>query len=250
MTVDVHAHLGHWSFPIADLSASDLVSQMDRWKIDKTIISSSRAVRYDFITGNKELAMVLHAEERLFGYITVNLHYPEESLAQIRTYGTDNPEGRARRFVGVKIHPMIQQKRFDTNAGFRIAEAAFMADLPILIHTFGSERETPLQVLPVLRRFPNLKIILAHAGGFDWYLANEIANAGSHVYAEICSSCTTGDKLLQLIGNFGDDRVLFGTDTTLFHPGYALGMVEEAIPDASSRSRLMGDNAQELFRLP
>jgi len=249
MVVDVHGHVGHWSFPTSDLGRDDLIAQMDRWGIDITVVSSSMAVRYDFIEGNRWLDGELSPTDRLLGYVTVNLHYPKESVGQINYYGNKRTgDGRAS-FVGVKIHPMIQNKRFDSRAGLQIAEAALEYDLPILIHTYGSERETPKQVLPVLQEFPELKVILAHAGGFDWHLAMDIAGSGPNVYAEICSSCTSSDKLVQLIDAFGARRVLFGTDTTLFHPGYALGMVHDAKLDQKVLQLLMGRNAIELFDL-
>lgn len=248
MVIDVHGHLGRWSFPMDDPGPEDLTAMMDRLGIDRCILSSSRALRYDLEGGNRELSGSLRSGGRLFGYITANLHYPEESIAGIGALEGERKDTGQARFVGVKIHPMIQNRRFDTPAGFRVARRAHESGLPILIHTFGSPMETPRQVLPVLREIPDLRIILAHAGGFDWHLAADMAAAGENLYAEICSSCTSPDKLLQLIEAFGDRRVLFGTDATLFHPGYALGMVRDADLPEGSLSRLMGENALDLFR--
>lgn len=247
MVIDVHAHLGHWYFPISEMTPSDLLLQMDRFGIDCTVVSSSLALRYDFIRGNRELAESLDFTTRILAYVTVNLHYPQESIDQIRSYKDFRDGMGLRRFIGVKIHPMIHNKRFDSKAGLLVAEAAFSADMPILIHTYGSERETPRQVLPVLREFPDLKIILAHAGGLDWHLAADIAGAGTNVFAEISSSCSSPDKVLQLTEAFGSHRVLFGTDTSLFHPGYALGMVHDTPLSNVDRDLIMGGNALQLF---
>jgi predicted TIM-barrel fold metal-dependent hydrolase len=249
MVIDVHAHLGHWYFPISEMTPSDLLRQMDRFGIDCTLVSSSLALRYDFVRGNRELAESLVSTSRILAYVTVNLHYPHESIDQIHAYKDYRDSMGMRRFVGVKIHPMIHNKRFDTKAGLLVAEAALQADLPILIHTYGSERETPRQILPVLREFPDLKIILAHAGGLDWHLAADIADSGPHVYAEISSSCSSPDKVLQLLDAFGSDRVLFGTDTTLFHPGYALGMVQDTPLSEAQRVQVLGGNALQLFSI-
>ena len=249
MVIDVHAHLGHWYFPISEMTPSDLLRQMDRFGIDCTLVSSSLALRYDFIRGNRELAESLVSTSRILAYVTVNLHYPHESIDQIHAYKDYRDSMGIRRFVGVKIHPMINNKRFDSKAGFLVAEAACPADMPRLLHTDGSERETPRQILPVLQEFPDLKIILAHAGGLDWHLATDIADSGPHVFAEICSSCSSPDKILQLMDAFGSNRVLFGTDTTLFHPGYALGMVQDAPLSNEERVRILGGNALQLFSI-
>ncbi len=244
MIIDVHGHLGHWSFPLKQMTAQELLQQMDNYGIDLTIVSSSLAVRYDFMEGNALLAASLPQTPRIKGYVTVNLNYPQESVREIHRY-LDFTERNV--FVGIKIHPMMNRQRFDTKAGLLIAQAAALCNAPILIHTYGSEIETPRQVLAAVERFPSLKIILAHSGGFDWQLAMEIADASEHLYAEISSSCSTPDKLLQLVDAFGQQRVLFGTDSTLFHPAYSLGMVDDAKLPPSILKNIMGMNAQRLF---
>jgi uncharacterized protein len=248
MIIDVHGHLGHWSFPLAQMSAEELIQQMDAFGIDQTFVSSSLAVRYDFVEGNALLASTLPRTPRIKGYVTVNLNYPRESIQEIHRYLDPEAQGRGV-FVGIKIHPMMNRQRFDTRSGLLIAQAAADCDAPILIHTYGSELETPKQVLAAVERHPDLKIILAHSGGFDWQLAMDIADASEHLYAEISSSCSSPDKILQLLEAFGQQRVVFGTDTTLFHPAYSLGMVEDANLPPAVRHDIMGLNAARLFGL-
>ena len=248
MIIDVHGHLGHWSFPLAQMSAEELVQQMDAFGIDQTFVSSSLAVRYDFMEGNSFLADTLPSTPRIKGYVTVNLNYPQESIHEIHRY-LDPGKSERKLFVGIKIHPMMNRQRFDTRSGLLIAQAAADCDAPILIHTYGSELETPRQVLAAVERFPSLKIILAHSGGFDWQLAMDLACASEHLYAEISSSCSSPDKILQLLEAFGQLRVLFGTDTTLFHPAYSLGMVEDAKLSPAVYYDIMGFNAVRLFNL-
>ena len=93
MVIDVHGHLGRWSFPMDDPGPEDLTAMMDRLGIDRCILSSSRALRYDLEGGNRELSGSLRSGGRLFGYITANLHYPEESIAGI---GVLEGKGRTR----------------------------------------------------------------------------------------------------------------------------------------------------------
>ena len=247
MVIDAHGHLGHWSFPVHSLTTNELITQMDQYGIDCTIVSSSLAVRYDITTGNAQLYEELQQYPRIKGYVTVNLNYPKESIAELNRY-FDNRHNNTL-FVGVKIHPMMNQRRFDSITGLLIAEAIAAFDVPILIHTYGSDMESPHQIVEVIKRFPNLKIILAHSGGFDWHLAQHIAHMSDTVYAELCSSCTSSDKVHDLITSFGPHRVLFGTDTTLFHPSFALGMVKEAQLKEEVSALIMGENAKKIFRL-
>ncbi|NCB03660.1 MAG: hypothetical protein EOM67_16130 [Spirochaetia bacterium] len=169
MVIDAHGHLGHWSFPVESLSSEGLIKQMDQYNIDYTIVSSSLAVRYDIKGGNEELHTELKKHPRLKGYVTVNLHYPKESIYELYKYLDMSHSERL--FIGVKIHPMMNNLRFDSSSGMLIAKAINDLDVPVLIHTYGSEIESPKQVVEVMKHFEHLKIILAHSGGFDWQLA-------------------------------------------------------------------------------
>jgi predicted TIM-barrel fold metal-dependent hydrolase len=230
------------------MSGQKLIHQMDQYGIDYTIVSSAFAVRYDMKEGNAQLYQELKRFPRIKGYVTVNLNYPKESIEELHTYFGKQREENL--FVGVKIHPMMTHHRFDTPEGLKIAEVIASYDVPILIHTYGSEIESPLQVVKVLERYQNLKIILAHSGGFDWNLATSIASVSNTLFAEICSSCTSSDKLKDLIEAFGPNRVIFGTDTTLFHPSYSLGMVEDAQLETEVYRQVMGENARRLCNIP
>ncbi len=247
MIIDVHGHLGHWSFPVEEMSSEKLIAQMDHYGIDYTIVSSALAVRYDITRGNRKLYQELKRFPRIKGYVTVNLNYPKESIDELHTYFGQHQEEPL--FVGVKIHPMMNHHRFDTKEGMKIAEAIAFYDVPILIHTYGSEIESPLQVVKVLEKYNTLKIILAHSGGFDWTLATSIASVSDSLFAEICSSCTSSDKLNALIEAFGSQRVLFGSDTTLFHPSFSIGMVEDAHLEPNVYRQIMGENAKRLFTI-
>lgn|GEM_PF-6332211 len=94
----------------------------------------------------------------------------------------------------------------------------------------------------MVKHFPQIKIILAHTGGYDWHVKMDIAGISDTMYAELCSSCTSADKVLPLIK-------ACGTDTILFHPGYALGMVADAHLDAQTLRFVMGINVQKIFQL-
>lgn len=243
MIVDIHGHLGRWYFPTDDVTAEEAEKTLQHNGVDLLIVSSSYALRYDFIEGNRRLAEAIHDHHRLKGYIALNPNYPKESIAEIAKY-SDNPD-----FVGVKIHPEISKHRLDTVEGLEISRAIASSGLPLLIHTFGSEEETPFQVLKPLEKNPDMKIILAHSGGFDWYLAQNISEASQNLYSEICCSCTCPQKIEQLIGSFGENRVLFGSDFTLFDEAYSLGMAKDADLTSEQRRKLMGANAVKLFGL-
>ncbi|MFA7229715.1 MAG: amidohydrolase family protein [Victivallaceae bacterium] len=122
---------------------------------------------------------------------------------------------------GIKIHPEYQQFSFDEERLFPIWEACIEHNLFVLTHT-GNDinfpppaRSNPRQLAAFHRRFPELKLVLAHLG--SWGMWNEVSEqlAGLPVYFDLAFTVgyLSQEDLLRLIRQLGTDRVLFGTDS-------------------------------------
>lgn len=245
MVIDVHNHLGRWAFPSADTDSAWLLERMKALGVDRSIISSSKALYYDFREGNEDLAGTLSITDGLFGYVAVNLNYKKDSIGEIEKYSGDP------RFVGIKTHPMINRRALDSLTGMHIMEAAASRDLPVLVHTHSnSELESPRHLVRVLNTFPELPVIVGHSGGDDWLAAAELIPLSDNVYFEFSCSCTTPDKVLYFLEEAGEDRLLFGTDANLFVTEYSMGLLEGLGLSAGTLAKLMGLNAQKLFPFP
>jgi hypothetical protein len=94
--IDVHCYHGKWGFPIFEMTTADVLAQMERAHVEKAILMSSRAIQYDLVAGNAELADAIAPHSALYGYVYINMHYPEASLAEMEKYL------RSDKFVGVK----------------------------------------------------------------------------------------------------------------------------------------------------
>ncbi len=245
MRIDAHAHLGKWYFPIDELSSEKMRESMNLLGVDVTIVSHSLALTYDICEGNQVLATILEKHPgSILGYVTVNLNYPEESVVEMRKYlnGT-------RGFVGVKVHPLLNDRRFDTREGRIIAEAAAELDAPVLIHTFGSDIESPRHAAAVARKVPELRIILGHMGGFSWSDGIQAAEECDRIWMEICSTANEPAKIEESVRIIGPERLLMGTDSTLFLPEYNWGQLWDADIDPRHKDMIAGLNAAGLFGL-
>jgi uncharacterized protein len=248
MLVDVHAHYGRWPYPEALVSAGEMVAAMRRYGISYTFVSSTLAIYYDFVDGNRETAEAIRDFPELLAYVTVNLNYLEESLAEIGRYL--GPEKRGGdQFVGIKGHPLTNHRHFETPGGMAITRAAAQYGVPILIHTLSSPVESPWHVVPAAKAYPGVPIILGHMGGDTWWEGVRVGQQSPNLYLEICSSYTDPNKLRAGIDGVGAERVLFGTDSTMFDPAHMLGAMEDAELTSDERTLVMGANAQRLFNL-
>ena len=123
---------------------------------------------------------------------------------------------------GVKLHPDIQRFAADDPRIMPVYEICEAKGLPVLVHTgdYRYDFSNPPRIAHILRTFPKLNFVGAHFGG--WSVWDKAAKTLSG-FDNICVDCSSsmnylGDsKSKELIGVWGEDRVLFGTDYPLWH---------------------------------
>ena len=154
---------------------------------------------------------------------------------------------------GIKLHPDFQKFAIDDERAFSIYEAA-EGRLPILFHTgdFRYEYSNPARLARVLDRFPKLLAIGAHFGGWsEWDEAARVL-AGRGVYVDTSSSlyAVPPEHARELIGCFGADHVLFGTDYPMWDPGEELARVAQIGLSPEETEMIMHGNAERLLGIP
>ena len=117
-----------------------------------------------------------------------------------------------------------------------------------MVHTGpGIPFALPSLCIPAARKYPNLKIILAHAG---W----GIVSAEAQVAASVCgnlyleTSWCLGENIRWMISTIGADRVMFGADLPSNVPvEIAKYKALDLEPDVYDQ--VMGGTAMEVFNL-
>ena len=238
MIIDVHGHAGPWFFS-TDVGAVELnLGLMDRYGIDRQIVSASEAVTYDMVSGNRWMAEVLASQPRLLGYVVVNPNDLGTAARELEKY---QPTGR---FVGVKVHTTYPGHPLLSPAVRDALGLAADAGLPVLVHTWD---DTVLGLVDVLERFPELRVIAGHMGGPAWRSAVEAARRSDRLYLEPCCSITDRGKFRYALDRVSLDQMLFGTDSTLIDPAIAMGVVLEADLTDDEYDHVMWRNAARLF---
>lgn len=238
MIIDVHAHWGPWFFTM-DVAEANLAT-MDRYGIDRAIVSATESVIYDAPAGNRALAARLERQDRLLGYVTVNPRRLREAAADLRAY---LPGGR---FVGVKIHtdytgsPVGSPQLRD--ALTLVAETG----RPALVHTWGA---SVLDLARLCLDIPGLRVIAGHMGADGFRHAIEAANACDRLYLEPCWSHAPAGRIAEVVSAVDPAQLLFGTDATLIDPSSAYGAVAAAGLTREIAERIAWRNATDLFGL-
>ncbi|MEG0570177.1 MAG: amidohydrolase family protein [Oscillospiraceae bacterium] len=145
--------------------------------------------------------------DKFIGFATLhpNMQNPEAEIERIIERG----------FKGVKLHPDFQEFNIDDEKMDRIYEK-LQGKLFILMHT-GDDRydySSPKRLAKVLNKFPDLKVIAAHFGGYmRWDEALQVYD-GENIFIDTSSSLFTlqTEKAMRIIEKIAPKKVFFGTD--------------------------------------
>jgi len=209
MIIDAHAHYGHDYVFEEDLTLSDLLTNMDKNKIDISIVQPGTVLDLKTVIKQHNDISILSKEMpgRIYGMANPNPHLPENKYRKelercIKELG----------FVGVKLNTLGHAVNPNQHTGRNVFESASDLDIPVMVHTGdGIPWALPSALIPIAMEFSNLKIILAHCGGSMF--SGEAALAARlcpNIYLE--TSWIPSLTIRDYCKNIGADRVMFGSD--------------------------------------
>ncbi len=184
---------------------------------------------------------------RLIGFGTL---HPDMSTKEIEA---EVANIQALGLHGIKLHPDFQHIPADSDAVFRMARSA-SGKLPILIHA-GDYRHSfshPEQIRNLALAFPDLTLIAAHFGGWsEWHKAPDALAGLPNVYVDTSSTLgfISPEKASELIGRYGADHVLFGTDYPMWSAEEELSRIRRLPLSAEDRRKILYSNACALLSL-
>jgi len=242
--IDAHAHYGEWFFPIRATKEHDIMRIAAKYKIEKVIFSSTLAIVYDLVEGNRALGFLIDMNPDYYGYVVLNPNYPELSEKMILEC-LSNPK-----FLGMKIHPDYSAQPVSCETNIHLLDLARKKRRVVLLHTWGEQGVRASSA--VAETFPDLFVIMGHMGGDGlngqgWRAAIGAARKLDNVYLEICGSDLHKDRIKEAVDAMGCDRILFGSDMTLIAPDFAVGMVTEAEISEEAKEAIFYTNAKKLF---
>lgn len=239
--IDVHGHLGVWNFPIPGGTADNLLRLCHRHDIARVAVSSVLALCYDMRGGNAEVARAVSDHDELLGYVYCHPRRLPDSIAEMERYLP------VAGFVGVKIHAGYSAT---TNGDGRMQElmaAVAQRARVVKIHSDGPDAIGWLG--RYAERYPQLAIIIAHAGGDAYMEAARMAARYPNLYLEFCSSRADAGRVRRALDVCGPQQVLFGTDMDLLDPAFVLGSYADAAMTPEEEQMVYWDNPIRLLGL-
>jgi len=215
-----------------------LVQSMQRYDTSAIALVSGVAADCDFVAGNQSLREITSSSDGIFGLVTLNLAYPEESLEQQRLH-LMRREFLASVLIGRVGCPVTLSDASElVNAQRRYAK-------PIAIYT--PDAEAVHEAAKIAAEFTGIKFIFLNMGGDNWHLAVTAAKRQLNIYLELSGSLDT-DKVAHASTVVTARKLLYGSNLPYSDPELVAGMIDDAVTlTASDRNRIYYQNAAALF---
>jgi predicted TIM-barrel fold metal-dependent hydrolase len=250
--IDIHTHIGRLPGIVGEaFTPEDLCYIQDHEGCRFMLVSSASATTVCQRTGTEEtVATVQSFGDRLGGMLWINPHDPN--------WMEDVPLAVDNRFLGIKIHPVLDHYAVTLAALENVFTVARQQNWPILTHT--DVDSTPMSAAcyeELIRAFPDVVLILAHLRLGSIPLAKR--------YDNVFVDTTYMDPLIVEVGvdALGGEKILFGSDAAegfdVGHPvsrerpfrSYGTlikGLRERDIPDPILEKILL-QNAIDIFKI-
>lgn len=243
--IDAHVHVGPWLIPDLEVLSStfdDVVDATLRESIDGVVATISDG------GCNEELRARIADEDR------IDLWYvPWIKPATADTEKLVESDGP--RVAALKLHPSIDRTPPTARGYDRVLDVAAEADLPVLVHTGRWQEVAGFEhVIERALERPNVRFIMAHAGGNEFGLrarccARLIELELDNVWLDLTG---LGMPIFTrtLVDQLGHERFLFGSDFPLGHPRVQLAHITAMDLPAPQQSAILGETARSILGQP
>ncbi|MDD4772312.1 MAG: amidohydrolase family protein [Eubacteriales bacterium] len=176
-----------------------------------------------------------------YGFACMHQDYPD--------FKTEIDRCEAMGLSGIKIHPDIQRMDIDCAQMYRICEM-IEGRMPLFLHMGDSRTEyrysEPQKLARLTDRFPRLKVVAAHFGGYRaWEEAQYYLYGRPNIWYDLSSAlwAMSPEKARRLIAACGCDRVMYGSDYPVINPAQHLAIFMKIDIGEAERQNILYNNA-------
>jgi uncharacterized protein len=234
-------------------TAEDLVSNMDRFNIQKSVVLNIAWGSHELCVKNNDyiLDSVSRYPDRLIGFCMVNFISADESIKEIERCWKSGAKG-----IGeIRLNP----EQITSESMIPIVKYIINHKLILLTHSSeplghlypGKGVTTPELLYQFITKFPGLKLVCAHwGGGLPFYaLMPKVNPFFDNLYFDSAASPFLYNPQVysQVAELTGMDKILFGSDYPLLSPGRLLNEIESLNLSEGLKKAILSYNACKLL---
>lgn len=207
---DVHIHVGDSSIINQKMSPDEIPHYREKLGIDHLMIFS---LDVDIEENNQKVIELSKNNDFIHGLIWVQHSRIDDDVEILK-----NELGRG--IVGVKFHGVFENKPVSDVVYEPILNVLNEKSAILLIHCGRFKDGSPesnssyVHALDVAKKFPNIKVILAHMGGNDTSVVKKAITAAKDIPNAFfdTSGISTPYRVEYAVEQIGPERILFGSD--------------------------------------
>lgn len=239
--IDSHCHMGPWyNFYFPEGRIENMLYDAELIGIKTLCIAPHASISCDYRLGNKQ---VLEATEIYPGstkaLLTLNPNMPEEIGEEFSRYYFKE------QFIGVKLHPTLHKYNLTDGNCFKIYDLLKEFGGYLLAHTWEGSSTCSVEMCEeVIRKYPKVPFILAHAGGTKTGVEKTInlVNNYENAYMDT-SGFEYSDTWIEEIMEKADvTKVLFGSDCPFHDIRGGVSRILLANLDDDMKKGILGNN--------
>jgi len=246
LIVDCHCHMGTWYdyyFPKA--GADEMIRDADEMCIDEIYASPHASISGNYLIGNIEAEdAVKKYPGRIFGYLTLNPNRPEEIDCEFEKYY------KSPGFPAVKIHPGLHRYPITGNNYHIVFEKVETLGGFILTHSWGTGGYNGVDMCEqMIKEYPNVALVLAHAGGTAEGVqkAIDVVNSYENAYLDTSGFEYSNVWIESIMKKADNSKVLFGSDYPFHDLRPGLSRILFADMDDDIKIAVLGKNFKTLI---
>ncbi len=214
--------------------------------ISKFVVHSCATTAHQVRSINEFIKHEIDTHSEFIGFMTLHQDLTEDEIKSEVEWCINNG------FKGVKLHPDFQKFYIDDVNVEKIYRV--IGDrLPILFH-IGDKRydySNPDRLVKIAKKYPNVKFIAAHFGGYNcWDKANVYLGL-DNVYFDTCSSLAfiSKERAKELIEMLGVEKFFFATDFPMWDAMHELERFYAIELTERQRQMILCENIKKLLKI-
>lgn len=245
-------HVDESQKPVTDGTLSGLISRMDEWNIDFSVIQPV-ITKPTQAENTNAFAIKINQDEKLnkrvlsFGAVWP---YSENYKREIDFLAENG-------IKGIKFHPEYQQFTIDETRFLHIYDYALSKGLMLLFHAgfdpaFESTlHSTPKQFANVVKQMQGGVIVAAHLGGLCQTDDVEKYLVGQNIYLDTSIGFFqyTTEQFERIVKSHGAEKILFASDSPWSNAQKEIFALKQTLLRDSQKEMILGQNAKKLLGL-
>ena len=260
LAIDVHGHYGSYLQADTDevtcefmsAPASAVAVRAKACRVECTLISPLAGLlprgQADSVAANEAAHQEVRVTPGLLQYVIVNPLQPE-------TFEQARRMLLAEWCVGIKIHPEEHCYPI-SEQGEKLFEFFEEVGAPVMTHS-GCPNSLPVAFVPFANRHPSVKLLLAHLGngaGDHGKVELQVRAIQKARHGNLWVDTSSARSILPglfewAVQEVGAERLLFGSDTPLYHVAMLRARVDAAEISLAAKRLILRENALNFFKL-